>query len=77
MYTGEYEGTGCVQGSTVGKRDTEDTGKRHTSCVGMTDNRVISQAAEREVVLWQEVEVEEQTLGSKWTSEDKSGQSNN
>lgn len=72
-------GTGSVQGSTVGRRDTDDTGKRHTSCGGKTDNCVVSQAAEDqyEVVLWQEVEVEEQALGSKWASEDKSGQSNN
>lgn len=40
---------------------------------------MVSQVAEDqcEVVLWQEEEVEEQTLGGKWASVDKSGQSNN
>lgn len=77
MYTAEEVGTGSVQGSTVGRTDNEDMGKRHTSCGGKTGKCVVSWAAEDqcEVVLWQVVEV--QTLVSKWASEDKSGQSNN
>lgn len=77
MYTGGQGGTGRVQGSTVGRADNEDRGKRHTSSGGKTGKRVVSWAAEDqcEVVLWQKVEV--QTLGSKRASEDKSGRSNN
>lgn len=76
VYTGGEVGTGSVQGSTVGRADNEDMGKRHTSCGGKMGKCAASWAAEDqcEVVLWQEVEV--RTLGSKQASEDKSGQSN-
>lgn len=65
VYTREWVGTGSVQGSTAGRRDTEDTGKHHTSCGGTTDSCVVSRAAgdQCEVVLLQEVE--EQALESK------------
>lgn len=71
--------TGSVQGSTAGRKESEYTGNRHTSCGGKTDNCVASWSAEDqcEVVLWQVLEEEEQTLGSKSASEDKSSQSSN
>lgn len=42
VYTGGLVWTGCVQDGTVGRRDTENTGKRHTSGAGKTDSRVVS-----------------------------------
>lgn len=72
-------GTGTVQGSTASRWESEDTGKHHTSCGGKMDSWEVQWPVsdQYEVVLWHVLGVEEETLGGKWASEDKSSQSNN